>query len=433
MVDLAEDQPPAETEDRMITDDEPSAVEDQQRLQTNGHETSIDSLEDTIIAHNPADPAAPSKNVAQYDAAPPQLDDGSSTRPSLEHPGIDSPLSPSYQPRESSSFEAAAWTHLDLSWDEDEEGVTVEEQALSRERLFARTDHIPSTPLDEWVNTRIFGAQDVIDHHRAAVNQSNVSPFVHGSSEIPPTPQPANSGQRLSRTIRNVNPGKDLRRTAHNMVEKRYRVNLNGKIAALRDSLPRFRARVARVSGNVDGAMGMNHTTATTTSSSSASRVGKGEVLTDAVEYIRQLEGRIRNMAAENSALRARMAAIQEGTVNGVGHSHVHQRHSHIRHAEGEVSRMDIVSTTSTRTATEMTTPQDGAGASAGRSHQAPQGMIQVPENIRRLRILKQPQPHYIPPFLVRRVDGGEKDVDAKKGTEGGLHKLKVGSLADIL
>ncbi|KAI9882519.1 MAG: hypothetical protein M1823_005738 [Watsoniomyces obsoletus] len=434
MVDLAEDQHPAavDTEDRMITD-APSADEDQGYR----HQT---SLEDTIVAENPADSF---RNVARDHPVHP--DDASSTRPSLEHPGMDTPLSPpsSYQPRESSSFEAAAWTHLDLSWDEDEVGVTVEEeqQAVSRARL---GDHTTSTtPLDEWVNTRMFGIQDGFDHHRGAIDQSNPSPYVHGSLgiPIPPTQASTNSGQRISRTIRNVHPGKDLRRTAHNMVEKRYRVNLNGKIAALRDSLPRFRARVARVSGTVDERITSNGNggNTTTSPSSATSRVGKGEVLTDAVEYIRQLEGRIRSMAVENSALRARITALQEGGVmngNGGGghHSNVHQR--------GEMSsRMEDVSPSTSTEGAEIgttTAPQDVGNA----RNNAPQGMIPVPENISRLRILTKPQPHYFPPFLIRRVNGGggvgvgngngggngEKDM---KG--GGVHRMKVGSLADIL
>ena len=35
--------------------------------------------------------------------------------------------------------------------------------------------------------------------------------------------------------------GKPIKKTAHNMIEKRYRTNLNDKIAALRDSVPSLR------------------------------------------------------------------------------------------------------------------------------------------------------------------------------------------------
>jgi hypothetical protein len=35
--------------------------------------------------------------------------------------------------------------------------------------------------------------------------------------------------------------GQPVKKTAHNMIEKRYRTNLNDKIAALRDSVPALR------------------------------------------------------------------------------------------------------------------------------------------------------------------------------------------------
>ena len=41
-----------------------------------------------------------------------------------------------------------------------------------------------------------------------------------------------------------------VKKTAHNMIEKRYRTNLNDKIAALRDSVPSL--RVMARSGNGD-------------------------------------------------------------------------------------------------------------------------------------------------------------------------------------
>ena len=40
-----------------------------------------------------------------------------------------------------------------------------------------------------------------------------------------------------------------MKKTAHNMIEKRYRTNLNDKIAALRDSVPSLRVMAKNARG----------------------------------------------------------------------------------------------------------------------------------------------------------------------------------------
>jgi hypothetical protein len=58
--------------------------------------------------------------------------------------------------------------------------------------------------------------------------------------EEPPLPSPSN-GQHLP-----------MKKTAHNMIEKRYRTNLNDKIAALRDSVPSLRVMTKKDSRGED-------------------------------------------------------------------------------------------------------------------------------------------------------------------------------------
>jgi len=47
--------------------------------------------------------------------------------------------------------------------------------------------------------------------------------------------------------------GKPVKKTAHNMIEKRYRTNLNDKIAALRDSVPSLRVVSKKGTKGEDG------------------------------------------------------------------------------------------------------------------------------------------------------------------------------------
>lgn len=104
------------------------------------------------------------------------------------------------------------------------------------------------------------------------------------------------------------------------MIERRYRTNLNDKIAQLRDAVPALR-HVAQRSEQPGGG--------SSTGGSKASedddglfddefsglppvvKLNKATILSKATEYIAQLERRNRNLATENSALRGRMEGLE--------------------------------------------------------------------------------------------------------------------------
>jgi hypothetical protein len=205
-----------------------------------------------------------------------------------------------------------------------------------------------------------------------------------------------------------------LRRTAHNVIEKRYRGNLNDKLAALRDCLPKLRVRaIEQRSGDAHGRRDNSNTSTKNNSSSvdtaslrapSSSRstrsptikLAKAEVLTSAIEYIKHLEVRLRVMAAENAALRARIVAT-------------HQESGSQRHRVVEPA--GAVAAAATTAAPGAGDGAVGAASPDGMLQQAqaqalvppaplssevttsmkrpgsPQGMIKVPEDIQRLRL----------------------------------------------
>ncbi|KAK9466398.1 hypothetical protein V1512DRAFT_226004 [Lipomyces arxii] len=84
------------------------------------------------------------------------------------------------------------------------------------------------------------------------------------------------------------------KKTAHNMIEKRYRTNLNDKISALRDCVPALRCAVAGSFDDdeeeLDGL-------------APASKLNKATVLTKATEYILHLQQRNLQLQRENKAL----------------------------------------------------------------------------------------------------------------------------------
>ena len=76
------------------------------------------------------------------------------------------------------------------------------------------------------------------------------------------------------------------KKTAHNMIEKRYRTNLNEKIAALRDSVPSLRVMAGTSKlGDDDEEEDLEGLTP-------AHKLNKATVLAKATEYIRHLEKR---------------------------------------------------------------------------------------------------------------------------------------------
>ena len=118
------------------------------------------------------------------------------------------------------------------------------------------------------------------------------------------------------------------KKTAHNMIEKRYRNNLNDKIAALRDAVPALRVIVHRPEGG-QGEQGSEgdevaeedgHGTAAPCKAEGAEDLGglapahklnKATILGKATEYIVHLERRNRNIERENAALRSRVEGLE--------------------------------------------------------------------------------------------------------------------------
>ncbi|KAK1589792.1 LOW QUALITY PROTEIN: helix-loop-helix DNA-binding domain-containing protein [Colletotrichum navitas] len=107
-----------------------------------------------------------------------------------------------------------------------------------------------------------------------------------------------------------------VKKTAHNMIEKRYRTNLNDKIAALRDSVPSLRimSKSARGEDTTEDREELHGLTP-------AHKLNKATVLSKATEYIRHLEKRNNRLCEENSAMQARISAFEKlfvaGAMNG--------------------------------------------------------------------------------------------------------------------
>jgi hypothetical protein len=109
------------------------------------------------------------------------------------------------------------------------------------------------------------------------------------------------------------------KKTTHNMIEKRYRNNLNDKIAALRDSVPALRVMVHRLEASHEGeegdeggmSFGISPERDELGGITPAHKLNKATILGKATEYILHLERRNQNLAKENAALKSRVEGFE--------------------------------------------------------------------------------------------------------------------------
>ncbi|KAJ4386065.1 hypothetical protein N0V93_008957 [Gnomoniopsis smithogilvyi] len=144
------------------------------------------------------------------------------------------------------------------------------------------------------------------------------SPSSPRSSCSPPPPQRRHTSAS-SKDDSSSKPTLGPKKTAHNMIEKRYRTNLNDKIAALRDSVPALRVMVHRLEHADEGVDVMEEIKAEAgvegdedlAGLTPAHKLNKATILSKATEYIAHLERRNGALAKENAALRNRVDGFE--------------------------------------------------------------------------------------------------------------------------
>ncbi|KAK8214841.1 Clr6 histone deacetylase associated PHD protein-2 Cph2 [Zalaria obscura] len=99
-----------------------------------------------------------------------------------------------------------------------------------------------------------------------------------------------------------------VKKTSHNVIEKRYRNNLNDKIAELRDSVPSLRA-MSRPDGVEVDSEDLEGLTP-------AHKLNKATVMAKATEYIKHLEKRNKTAMDEMAALKHRISKLEKAMQN---------------------------------------------------------------------------------------------------------------------
>jgi hypothetical protein len=125
----------------------------------------------------------------------------------------------------------------------------------------------------------------------------NATKPAESSKKRPPT-----IGDSTKGDVDSSKPIKRSKKKAHNAVEKRYRENLNSKMTELRDSIPTLRGmKSSNLSDEDENGSG----------ATPSRNLKKAHVLTEATDYIRQLERNAAQLREENENLKRRMAFLR--------------------------------------------------------------------------------------------------------------------------
>ncbi|ELR04663.1 hypothetical protein VC83_07088 [Pseudogymnoascus destructans] len=102
-----------------------------------------------------------------------------------------------------------------------------------------------------------------------------------------------------------------MKKTAHNMIEKRYRTNLNDKIAALRQSVPSLRATEKNLGAGGKGARNLVNVMEDLDGLIPPNKLNKATILSKATEYIGHLERRNKSLQSEKASLLDRISTFE--------------------------------------------------------------------------------------------------------------------------
>lgn len=193
-----------------------------------------------------------------------------------------------------------------------------------------------------------------------------------------------------------------VKKTAHNMIEQRYRTNLSDKIAALRDSVPSLRimtksARGEDTTGDVEELQGL----------APAHKLNKATILSKATEYINHLKKRNKQLEGENKFMKGRIDAFEELFMSGSMGINPSPQYAQLSKHNGEHK-----------------SPEPSS---------EPQGMIPVPEDIQRLRNQGVQQQSFVVPQDKPQVNGRPTGPPGWQTGGNYLGRLMVGSLAGLM
>lgn len=213
-----------------------------------------------------------------------------------------------------------------------------------------------------------------------------------------------------------VQPGgkKVPKKRAHNVIEKRYRANLNDKIAELRDSVPSLRASSKPTNGTLlddEDADGVTP----------ASKLNKASILSKATDYIRHLEIRNKRLEDENTALKNRLrqvdkAAEQTATSTASISSPSNYTESGASSSPSVFSHVDDV-------------PSDHSPTSL----YPPEGLLKVPDSFKKMRAESSQDNSFSQSYIHYPSQEASQDNGSSRRRSNMPNKYMLGALAGLM
>lgn len=200
---------------------------------------------------------------------------------------------------------------------------------------------------------------------------------------------------------------------AHNVIEKRYRANLNDKIAELRDSVPALRSAKGTAGVTVED------------DEVPANKLNKASILSKATEYIRHLETRNKRLEEENMALKNRMRQVDKASDQTLTSTASLSSPSNftVSTESGDSSSPSIFSHS-----------EDPPGDHSPSSLYPPEGLMKAPDSFRRMWDSSPRDSAYRKSYIQDRGD------DSKTPQVGGVrkranfpNKYMIGALAGLM
>lgn len=252
---------------------------------------------------------------------------------------------------------------------------------------------------------------------RSPASTSQPRTSISSLSPAPEQPAPKKKGGRKrksssgdeSKSGSGASPedGPPVKKTSHNVIEKRYRNNLNDKIQELRDSVPSLRA-MSRPNGKE------NDDSEDLEGLTPAHKLNKATVLAKATEYIKHLEKRNKTAMTEMAALKARLTSVEKSITKSAA---VQNRQSTAGHGMLNPA---------------MSRSRQGSSISQPLAPTGQQRMVPATHTVDQQQYMQQhAQPTY--DNQAEPVEGGAPAYPNAQGGNGFMSKLMVGSLAGLM
>lgn len=191
---------------------------------------------------------------------------------------------------------------------------------------------LPTPPEATSTQQRRYPSRPSLKRKSSSDDDDSTPSSPRSSCSPPPLQRRHTDSSPKDETPSGTKPAMGPKKTAHNMIEKRYRTNLNDKIAALRDSVPALRVMVHRLEHTEEDAGTTNIMDDIKAEAglepdddiggvTPAHKLNKATILSKATEYIAHLEQKNRALAKENSALRNRVEGFEMLVMSRGGHS----------------------------------------------------------------------------------------------------------------